>query len=57
MFGNMLLSQYRDKAASWMTGVTLSHIQWVVGALAPGIKWLGHKANHSLPPSAEVKNA
>jgi hypothetical protein len=32
-------------------------IQWVLGALSLGIKQLGHEADHSPPPSAEVKNA
>jgi len=32
-------------------------IQWVIGALPPGIKQLVHEANHSSPSSAEVKNA
>jgi hypothetical protein len=31
-------------------------IQWVPGALSPGVKWPGHEANHSPPSSAEVKN-
>jgi hypothetical protein len=32
-------------------------IQWVPGALFPGIKWPGREADCSHPPSAEVKNA
>jgi hypothetical protein len=31
-------------------------IQWILGALSPGVKWLGHEADHSLPSSAKVKN-
>jgi hypothetical protein len=31
-------------------------IQWVPGTISPGGKWLGHEADHSLPPSAKVKN-
>jgi hypothetical protein len=31
-------------------------IQWVPGALSPGIKQQGHEADHSPPSSAEVKN-
>jgi len=31
-------------------------IQWVPGALTPGVKWTGLEADHSPPPSAEVKN-
>jgi hypothetical protein len=34
--------------------VTL-HIQWVPGALSPGIKRREREANHSRPTSAEVK--
>jgi hypothetical protein len=31
-------------------------IQWVPGALTPGVKRPGREADHSLPTSAEVKN-
>jgi len=31
-------------------------IQWAPGVLSPGIKWLGHEADHSLHSSAKVKN-
>jgi hypothetical protein len=31
-------------------------IQWVPGALSPGVKQQGHEADHSPPSSAEVKN-
>jgi len=31
-------------------------IQWVPGALSLGVKRLGCEADHSPPPSAEVKN-
>jgi hypothetical protein len=30
-------------------------IQWVRGALSPGVKWPGRKSDHSPPTSAEVK--
>jgi hypothetical protein len=30
-------------------------IQWVEGALSPGIKQPGHEADHSPPPSAKVR--
>jgi hypothetical protein len=30
-------------------------IQWVLGALSPGVKWPGREADHSPPTSAEVK--
>jgi hypothetical protein len=36
-------------------GPTQSPIQWVPGALSPGVKQWGHEANHSPPSSAEVK--
>jgi hypothetical protein len=32
-------------------------IQWVPRALSLGIKWPGREADHSLPSSAEIKNA
>jgi len=38
-------------------GPTQPHIQWVPVALSLGVKWPGHEADHSPPPSAEVKNA
>jgi hypothetical protein len=37
-------------------GTTQPPIQWVPGALSLGIKQPGHEADHSPPPSAEVKN-
>jgi hypothetical protein len=37
-------------------GSTQPSIQWIPGALSPGLKQLGHKADHSLPASAEIKN-
>jgi hypothetical protein len=36
-------------------GPTQPPVQWVPGALSPGVKWLGYEADHSLPSSAEVK--
>jgi hypothetical protein len=30
-------------------------IQWVLGALSPGVKWHGREADHSPPTSADVK--
>jgi len=36
---------------------TQSPIQWVPGALYPGVKQPGSKADHSPRSSAEVKNA
>jgi hypothetical protein len=30
-------------------------IQWLPGALSPGVKRPGREGDHSLPPSAEVK--
>lgn len=37
-------------------GPTQLPIQGVVVALSSGEKWLGHKADHSPPPRAKVKN-
>jgi hypothetical protein len=31
------------------------NLQWVPGALSPGVKWLGREDDHSPPTSAEVK--
>jgi hypothetical protein len=36
-------------------GPTQPPIQWVWGALSPGIKWQRREADHSPPASAEVK--
>jgi hypothetical protein len=36
-------------------GPTQTPIQWVPGALTQGVKWPGGEADHSPPPSAEVK--
>jgi hypothetical protein len=38
-------------------GPTQSSIQWVLGAISPGIKRPGCEADHSTPSSAEVKDA
>jgi hypothetical protein len=40
----------------WVLAPTHPPIQWVPRALFPGVKLLGLKTDHSLPPSAEVKN-
>jgi hypothetical protein len=36
-------------------GPTPPPIQWVLGALSPVVKWLGHEAHYSHPTSAKVK--
>jgi hypothetical protein len=36
-------------------GPTQPPIQWVLGALSPGVKRQGREADHSPPASAEVK--
>jgi hypothetical protein len=38
-------------------GPTQPPIQWVPGALSLGVKRPGGEADHSIPSSAEVKNA
>jgi hypothetical protein len=43
-----------SRPALWSTQ---PRIQWVTGALSVGVKWPGREADHSLPSSAEVKNA
>jgi hypothetical protein len=35
-------------------GSTQPLIQWVSGALSPGVKWLGREADQSPPTSAKV---
>jgi hypothetical protein len=37
-------------------GPTQPPIQWVPGALSPGLKWQEREADRSLPSNAEVKN-
>jgi len=37
-------------------GSTQSPIQWVLGDLSQGVKWRGHKADHSHPSSTHKKN-
>jgi hypothetical protein len=36
--------------------LTQPPIQWVLGTLSSGIKWLEREDDHSLPASAEVKD-
>jgi hypothetical protein len=38
-------------------GTTQPPIEWVPGVLSLGVKRPGREADHSPPPSAEVKNA
>jgi hypothetical protein len=38
-------------------GHTQPHIQWTLEALSMGIKWPGHKINHSPTSNDKVKNA
>jgi hypothetical protein len=50
----------RNFLLTTMSRPVLGHIQppiqWVPGAISLGVKWLGHKADHSPPSSAGVKN-
>jgi hypothetical protein len=39
------------------SGPTQPPVQWVPGVLSLGVRWVGREADHSLPSSAEVKNA
>jgi hypothetical protein len=43
-------------ASGLSLGPTQPPIQWAPGALSLGVKRLGSEADHSSPPSAEVKN-
>jgi hypothetical protein len=42
-------------ASRTVPGPTQPPIQWVPGALSLGVKQQGREADHSPPPSAEVK--
>jgi hypothetical protein len=35
--------------------ITQPPMIWILGALSPGVKWLGHETDHSPPNSAKVK--
>jgi hypothetical protein len=48
---NFLFSKSSTPALS----STQPPIQWVPGALSPGVKWPGREVDHSPPTSAEVK--
>jgi hypothetical protein len=37
-------------------GPTHPPVQWISGALSPGVKGLGREADHSAPSNVEVKN-
>jgi hypothetical protein len=42
-------------ASRLAVGPTQPPVQWVVGAIFPGVKGPGHEADHSLASNAEVK--
>jgi hypothetical protein len=44
-----------SKSSRLALGSTQPPIQWVPGALSPGVKRPGREADHSPPTSAEVK--
>jgi hypothetical protein len=52
MFKNFLFSTSSRPAL----GPTQPPIQWVMGALSPGVKRPGREADHSPPTSSEIKN-
>jgi hypothetical protein len=57
MFGSRQCKIFLFSTASRPTlGPRQPHIQWVPGAVSPGVKRLGREADHSPPSSAEVKN-
>jgi hypothetical protein len=66
IIGNVKRSIYRvmrfssnklfTTASRTALGPTLPPIQWVPGALSPGVKRSGHEAEHSPPASVEVKD-
>jgi hypothetical protein len=41
--------------SSLVLGPNHPPIQWVLGTISPGVKLLGNEADHSPPPSVEVK--
>jgi hypothetical protein len=43
-------------ASKPVLGPSQSLIQWVPGAISPGVKRLRSEADHSPPPAVEVKN-
>jgi len=43
-------------ASRLAVGPTQHPLQWVTGALSPGVKQPMRGADHSYPPSSEVKN-
>jgi hypothetical protein len=43
-------------ASITVLGPTHPPIQGVPGALTPGVKWVGHVADHSPPSTAKLKN-
>jgi hypothetical protein len=45
----------RINRSAIMPGPIQPPIQWVPGALSPGVKWQVREADRSLPASAEVK--
>jgi len=38
-------------------GPTQTSLQWVPGALSPGLKWPEHEGDHSPPSNVDVKRA
>jgi len=37
-------------------GPSTIHVQWLPGLLSPGLNWLGHETDHSLPANATPCN-
>jgi hypothetical protein len=54
MWGELLLFSMRSRPA---LGPTHFPTQWVLMALSPELKWLGHEDDHMPPSTAKVKNA
>jgi hypothetical protein len=51
--GSKIFSPLRRPDRLW--GPTQPPIEWVPGALSPGVKWTGRETDHSPPTSAEIK--
>jgi hypothetical protein len=51
----MMLLKKGSKSSRPALGFTQPPIQWVRGAISPGVKQPGHEVDHSPATSAEVK--
>jgi len=52
----LIPSRVRNSSLCLHVQTTQPPVQWVLGALSPGVKWLRHEIVLSPPSSTEVKN-